>query len=208
MVSRSTWTATSSAARRAVSAHHRHGAGVGGRAAPRLLRAAGQIADGTITWMANARAVGELVASTIRAPPATRAVRSLEWSWGSPLPSTTTSTRLATAAQQFAIYGGLPNYRRVLAAGGLDAPAEAALVGDEDAVTRAVESLFAAGATDVWAAPFPVGDDAPRHASGRAPSSSGSLSPETCRVRRATTLAATSTSTHAICANHHAPIAG
>jgi len=38
-------------------------------------------------------------------------------------------------------------------------PAEAVIVGDEASVTAQIEALFAAGATDVWAAPFPVGDD-------------------------------------------------
>jgi hypothetical protein len=33
-------------------------------------------------------------------------------------------------------------------------------VGDDAAVTAQIEALFEAGATDVWAAPFPVGDDA------------------------------------------------
>jgi alkanesulfonate monooxygenase SsuD/methylene tetrahydromethanopterin reductase-like flavin-dependent oxidoreductase (luciferase family) len=32
-------------------------------------------------------------------------------------------------------------------------------VGDDAAVTAQIEALFEAGATDVWAAPFPVGDD-------------------------------------------------
>jgi alkanesulfonate monooxygenase SsuD/methylene tetrahydromethanopterin reductase-like flavin-dependent oxidoreductase (luciferase family) len=64
-----------------------------------------------------------------------------------------------TAARQFAMYGMLPNYQRILAAGGISSPAEAALVGDEDAVAAAIGDLVAAGVTDVWAAPFPVGDD-------------------------------------------------
>ena len=33
------------------------------------------------------------------------------------------------------------------------------MVGDEKAVERQVRALFDAGVTDVWAAPFPVGDD-------------------------------------------------
>ena len=32
-------------------------------------------------------------------------------------------------------------------------------MGDEAAVTAAIQGLFDAGATDVWAAIFPVGDD-------------------------------------------------
>ena len=63
------------------------------------------------------------------------------------------------AAKDFANYGVLPNYRRILDIGGAAGPADAAIVGDETSVTAQIQSLFDAGATDVWAAPFPVGDD-------------------------------------------------
>jgi alkanesulfonate monooxygenase SsuD/methylene tetrahydromethanopterin reductase-like flavin-dependent oxidoreductase (luciferase family) len=59
----------------------------------------------------------------------------------------------------FALYGQLPNYQRILDHGGVRSPEEAAIVGDEGTVTTRLEALFAAGATDVWAAPFPVGAD-------------------------------------------------
>ena len=70
----------------------------------------------------------------------------------------------AAAAEQFANYGQLPNYQRILAHGGLSGPAEAVIVGDEASVTRQIEALFEAGATDVWLPPFPVGRR-PAHAS-------------------------------------------
>ena len=57
--------------------------------------------------------------------------------------------------------GTLPNYVRILEHGGVTGPADAAIVGHESSVTAQVEALFEAGATDVWAAPFPVGDDRP-----------------------------------------------
>ena len=41
----------------------------------------------------------------------------------------------------------------------MSGPADAAIVGDEVAVTAQIEALVEAGVTDVWAAPFPVGDD-------------------------------------------------
>jgi alkanesulfonate monooxygenase SsuD/methylene tetrahydromethanopterin reductase-like flavin-dependent oxidoreductase (luciferase family) len=63
------------------------------------------------------------------------------------------------AAQQFAAYGTLPNYRRILDIGGVAGPAEAAIVGDEASVAAQVAELFDRGATDVWAEIFPVGDD-------------------------------------------------
>ena len=65
------------------------------------------------------------------------------------------------AAEQFATYGTLPNYQRILALGGVAGPADAAIVGDELRSPAQIEALFEAGATDVWAAPFPVGDDRP-----------------------------------------------
>ena len=55
--------------------------------------------------------------------------------------------------------GQLPNYQRILAHGGIAGPGEAVIVGDEDSVAAQVRALFEAGATDFWAAPFPVGDD-------------------------------------------------
>jgi alkanesulfonate monooxygenase SsuD/methylene tetrahydromethanopterin reductase-like flavin-dependent oxidoreductase (luciferase family) len=65
----------------------------------------------------------------------------------------------AVAARQFAIYGQLPNYQRILEHGGVAGPAEAAIVGDEAAVASQLQGLIDAGATDIWAAIFPVGDD-------------------------------------------------
>jgi len=63
------------------------------------------------------------------------------------------------AARLYQAYGELPNYQRILAHGGIAAPAEAVIVGDEDSVAAQVRALFEAGATDFWAAPFPVGGD-------------------------------------------------
>jgi alkanesulfonate monooxygenase SsuD/methylene tetrahydromethanopterin reductase-like flavin-dependent oxidoreductase (luciferase family) len=128
--------------------------------APRSLQTAGELADGTITWMANAAAVESLIAPTIAdaaaaaGRPAPRVVVGL--------PVVVTDDADAgreEAARQFAVYGTLPNYRRVLAAGGSSSPAEAAIVGTEAEVAGAIDGLVAAGVTDVWAAPFAVGDD-------------------------------------------------
>lgn len=128
--------------------------------APRLLRVAGETTDGTILWMGNAKAVSSHVAPRIRA--AAEAA-------GRPRPRIVAGLPVAVvddeaearsvAATQFAVYGQLPNYQRLLETGGAAGPADAAVVGDEAAVAAEVEALFEAGATDVWAAPFPVGAD-------------------------------------------------
>ncbi|HTR94972.1 MAG TPA: TIGR03564 family F420-dependent LLM class oxidoreductase [Trebonia sp.] len=126
----------------------------------RLLRVAGAWTAGTILWMANAAAIAAHVAPVIRKAaadagrPAPRIVAGLPVA----VHDDVAEARSAAAAL-YQAYGNLPNYQRILARGGIAGPAEAVIVGDEDSVTAQVRALFEAGATDVWAAPFPVGDD-------------------------------------------------
>jgi F420-dependent oxidoreductase-like protein len=128
--------------------------------APRMLRVAGELTDGTILWMANARAVethaapGINAAATAVGRPAPRIVAGLPVAVHDDV-----AEARETAARDFANYGVLPNYRRILDIGGAAGPGDAAIVGDETAVTAQIQRLFDAGVTDVWAAPFPVGED-------------------------------------------------
>lgn len=127
---------------------------------PRLLRIAGEQAQGTILWMGNARAIETHVSPRIRA--AAEAA-------GRPEPRIVAGLPIAVhddvdearqvAGQMFANYGQLPNYQRLLTHGGVDGPAQAAIVGDEESVAAQIQAMFDAGATDYWAAIFPVGDD-------------------------------------------------
>ena len=127
---------------------------------PRLLRVAGQHAAGTILWMANARAVEQHVAPRIRKAAADAGRPDPRIVAGLPVAvHDDVAEARSVAAQQFAAYGTLPNYQRILAHGGVSGPADAAIVGDESSVAAQIEALVDAGATDVWAAPFPVGDD-------------------------------------------------
>lgn len=128
--------------------------------APRLLRVAGERTDGTILWMGNARSVETHVAPRITAAatdagrPAPRIVAGLPVCVHDDV-----AEARDVAAEVFAGYGTLPNYRRILDIGGAAGPADAAIVGDEAAVAEGIRGLFDAGATDVWAAAFPAGAD-------------------------------------------------
>ena len=129
--------------------------------APRLLRVAGAVADGTILWMGNARAVETHVAPRITAAAEAAGRGAPRIVAGLPVAvHDDVAEARAVAARQFAVYGTLPNYQRILAHGGVDGPADAAIVGDEAAVTAALQGLLDAGVTDIWASIFPVGDDA------------------------------------------------
>jgi alkanesulfonate monooxygenase SsuD/methylene tetrahydromethanopterin reductase-like flavin-dependent oxidoreductase (luciferase family) len=128
--------------------------------APRLLRVAGELTDGTILWMGNARSVETHVAPrlTAAAKAAGRAAPRIVAGLPVAVHDDVDEAR-SVAAQQFAGYGVLPNYRRILDHGGAPGPGDAAIVGNEEAVAAAITGLFDAGVTDVWAAIFPVGDD-------------------------------------------------
>jgi F420-dependent oxidoreductase-like protein len=128
--------------------------------APRLLRVAGELTDGTILWMANAKSVETHVAPKLNKA-ASEAGRSAPRIVAG-LPVVVHDDEAegrAEAAKVFAGYGELVNYRRILDIGGAAGPGDAAIVGNEVSVTAQIRALFDAGVTDLWAAPFPVGDD-------------------------------------------------
>jgi F420-dependent oxidoreductase-like protein len=127
---------------------------------PRLLRLAGAVADGTVLWMAPAAAIESHVVPILTAA-ATDA--------GRPMPRVVAGLPVAVhddegearsaAVTYSTAYAGMANYRRILDIGGKGSPADAAIVGDEASARAQLQGLLDAGATDIWAAPFPVGDD-------------------------------------------------
>ncbi len=128
--------------------------------APRLLRVAGELTGGTILWMANARSIETHVAPRINAAATAAGRTAPRIVAGLPVAvHDDVAEARATAAKTFSGYGELPNYRRILDIGDAPGPGDAAIVGDETSVTAQIQTLLDAGATDVWAAPFPVGDD-------------------------------------------------
>ena len=123
--------------------------------APRLLRVAAEHTDGTVLWMGNARSVETHVRPLLdKTAPGKRVVAGLPVAVHDDV-----AEARGVAGELFAGYGVLPNYRRILDIGGAAGPADAAIVGDESSVAAQISSLFDAGATDVWAAIFPVGSD-------------------------------------------------
>jgi alkanesulfonate monooxygenase SsuD/methylene tetrahydromethanopterin reductase-like flavin-dependent oxidoreductase (luciferase family) len=64
----------------------------------------------------------------------------------------------AAAVESSTMYAGMANYARILEIGNASTPADAAIVGNETSVRNQLQSLLDAGATDIWAAVFPVGE--------------------------------------------------
>jgi len=129
--------------------------------APMMLRIAGELADGTATWMTGVKTIGTHVAPRINAAaknagrPAPRIVCAL------PVVVTEdVQTAKERAARLFQMYGTLPNYQRMLKIEGAESPGDVTIAGDDAAVERQLRDLASAGVTDFSAGIFPVGDDA------------------------------------------------
>jgi alkanesulfonate monooxygenase SsuD/methylene tetrahydromethanopterin reductase-like flavin-dependent oxidoreductase (luciferase family) len=120
---------------------------------PVMLKLAGTLADGTITWMVGAKTMeNHIVASLTRAAaeagrPAPRVVG------GFPIALTTkVDEAKAKINEQLAIYGQLPSYRAMLDREGAQGPADIAILGDENALRGEIQRLESAGVTDFNAA--------------------------------------------------------
>lgn len=125
---------------------------------PRLLRVAGAVADGTVLWLATPRAIEEHVAPRIRAAAAAAGRSEPRIVAGVPV-AVHHDEGDARAAAATVAFADQPSYQRILERGGVNAGADAAIVGTERAVRQQLQGLIDAGATDVWASVFPVGPD-------------------------------------------------
>jgi 5,10-methylenetetrahydromethanopterin reductase len=128
--------------------------------APAMLRLAGRQTDGTITWMAGVRTVESHIVPTI-----TKAAAEA----GRPRPRVAVSMPVCVtgeperarerAATEFAMYGQLPAYQAMLEREGVDGPADVAVIGDEESVSRQLAAYAQAGATEFIVAPFGSADE-------------------------------------------------
>jgi 5,10-methylenetetrahydromethanopterin reductase len=131
--------------------------------APRMLRLAGERADGTVLWMTGPATVRDHVVPAITAAadaagrPAPRVVCTL------PVCVTDDVAEARAGADKvFAIYGQLPSYRAMLDKEGAAGPGDVAIAGDEDAVTAQIGALADAGVTDFVGMEYARGDDRER----------------------------------------------
>ena len=127
---------------------------------PRMLRIAGELSEGTVTWMVGPRTLGEHIVPRIDA--AAESADRLRPRVCAALPVTVTddaSTARRTASRLFQRYGSLPSYRRMLDIEGVDGPSDVAVVGNEEEVEEQLRGLAEAGATDFLAGIFPADGD-------------------------------------------------
>ncbi len=129
--------------------------------APVMLRLAGEVADGTVTWMVGRKTLETHIVPRINSAAKAAGRAAPRVVVGLPVAVTDdVGEARERAARSFQVYGALPNYQRMLSIEGAAGPAEVAIVGDEKEVEGQLRGLASAGATDLVADMFPVGDDA------------------------------------------------
>ncbi|BBY25931.1 LLM class F420-dependent oxidoreductase [Mycolicibacterium sediminis] len=122
---------------------------------PKALEVAGQLADGTLPYLAGPRTIGEFIAPTITAA-ATAAGR------GEPrvvaavpvLVTDDVEEGREAAAEALNFYAAIPSYQKVIAREGVESIVELAAVGDAESVVRQLRRYLDAGATDVVLSPL------------------------------------------------------
>jgi 5,10-methylenetetrahydromethanopterin reductase len=125
-----------------------------------MLKLAGTVADGTMTWMTGPATLGSHTVPAIAAAakaagrPAPRIMSSL------PICVTTdVDAARERAARNFAIYDTLPSYKAMLDREGAGGPADVAIVGDEAAIRTQLGTLADAGVTDFVASIYGSGEE-------------------------------------------------
>lgn len=123
-----------------------------------MVRLAGELADGTVTWMTGPKALGEhIVPAITKAAAGRQAPRVVA---GLPVCVTSTPDDVrARIAEQFALAAQVPEYRATLDREGVAGPQDVAIVGTETQVAQALARLRDAGVTEFMAAPYGTADE-------------------------------------------------
>ena len=123
-----------------------------------MLQIAGELADGTVTWMAGVTALRNYLIPEIRRAASEAGRSDPRVVVGVPVAVVDDQEEgRSVASEVFSVYGKLDNYRRILDRGEVEGPASVAITGDENSVASQIEEYASIGVTDLVAMPYPVG---------------------------------------------------
>ena len=127
---------------------------------PRMLKIAGELSEGTVTWMVGPKTLGGHITPRITAAADASGRPAPRICAGVPICVTDDPAGARSrAAELFVRYGSLPSYRKMLEMEGTTDPADVVVVGDEASVERQLREYAGGGATDLLAVIFPDGPD-------------------------------------------------
>ncbi|MGP7997616.1 MAG: TIGR03564 family F420-dependent LLM class oxidoreductase [Streptosporangiaceae bacterium] len=129
-----------------------------GALSPLMVQAAGELADGVVTWLAGPRSLAEHIIPRLQAAAAGQAAPRVVAALPVAVCADTSLAR-RTADEVLSRYAGLENYQRQLQRDGVSAPGGLAITGTEAQVEKQLRQLAGVGVTEFWPIVFPVGDD-------------------------------------------------
>lgn len=122
---------------------------------PKALQVTGELADGTLPYLAGPRTIAEFIEPTIAKAaaeagrPGPRIIAMVPV-----LLADDAQAARALAEEQLSFYTNIPSYQKVIAREGVASLADLAALGDADSVRRTLRSYLDAGATDVVLSPL------------------------------------------------------
>lgn len=128
---------------------------------PRALQVAGELADGTLPFLAGPRTIADFIRPTLikaaadAGRPAPRVIAAVPI-----LVSEDVAGSRATAEAELAFYDSIPSYQKVIAREGLRRAADLAVIGSTDVVSRALRRYRDSGADDLVLLPLRRSDPA------------------------------------------------
>ncbi|WP_054812568.1 TIGR03564 family F420-dependent LLM class oxidoreductase [Nocardia arizonensis] len=127
---------------------------------PRMVRLAGELADGAVTWMTGPKTLGEHIVPALTAAAADAGRHAPRVVAGLPVCVTDApDDARARIADQYALAAQVPEYRATLDREGAAGPQDVAIVGNEIEVARSLSRFRDAGVTEFMAAPYGTVDE-------------------------------------------------
>jgi F420-dependent oxidoreductase-like protein len=132
---------------------------------PKALRVTGELADGTLPYLAGPRTIEEFIAPAITKAaadagrPTPRVIAAVPV-----LVSDDVDAARANAVEQLGFYETIPSYRNVIAREGVDNITDLAAIGTRESVLRQLRRYLDAGATDVVISPLDRSESVDRQA--------------------------------------------
>ncbi len=129
-----------------------------GALSEKMVRAAGELADGVVTWLAGPQTLAQTIVPPLRDAAGTdKTPRVIA---GMPVAVCDDEAEgRAVANRLFDRYHHLANYQTVFTREGVEGVGGLALVGSESVVEKRLREFADAGVTEFWPMPMPVGDD-------------------------------------------------
>ena len=128
---------------------------------PKALQVTGELADGTLPYLAGPRTIAEFIEPTIaKAAADARRPKPQIIAAVPVLVTDDLDAGRAVAAERLGFYESIPSYRKVLDREGVDHAGDLAAVGSAEAVAKHLRTYLDAGATDVVLSPIDRTDSA------------------------------------------------